>query len=153
MRGGWGCWWWLYRPSQTSHRASPSSARASQSWPRPPQPPRAAGAAVEQLLRKNASKFVVTHYENEKSITKTHKQHGKIDNLEIGCAFSLFFMPKARKNEPIRGSSESAGSCPRTAARHLPNTRRGSGWCEFTSKLPQTIHIIYILYIIYRSSM
>ena len=50
-----------------------------------------------------ASKFIVKHSENEQSITKTNKKHSKIDNLEIGCSFSLFFMPKARKNEPIRG--------------------------------------------------
>ena len=33
-----------YRPSLSSPRASQSSARASQSWPIPPQPPSAAGA-------------------------------------------------------------------------------------------------------------
>ncbi len=48
----------------------------------------------------------------------------------------LLFTLKARKKESIRGSPGSSGSngssgsrgpCPRTAARHLPSTRRGSG--------------------------
>ena len=34
---------------------------------------------------------------------KPTKKQSKIDNLEIGFSFSLFFMPKARKNEPIPG--------------------------------------------------
>ena len=46
----------------------------------------------------------------------------KIYNLEIGFSCSLFFMPKTRKNNSIPGSS---GSCPRTAARHLPSTCAG----------------------------
>ena len=36
----------IYRPSQSFPRASRSSAGASQSWPRPPQPPKAAGATA-----------------------------------------------------------------------------------------------------------
>ena len=51
-----------------------------------------------------ASKFIVKHCENEKSITQTNNKHSKIFNFEIGFSFSLFSMPKTRKNEPIRGS-------------------------------------------------
>ncbi len=106
-----------------------SSARASQADP----DLHSLRGPPEQLLSKNASKIIVKHSGNEKPITKTNKKHSKINNLEIEFLFSLFFMPKRRKNEPIRGSRESRGSPgsrgsgPRTAARHLPNTRRGLG--------------------------
>ena len=82
--------------------------------------------------------YDVKHSKNDKSITKTSKNWLIFDVSEIGFSFSLFFMPKRHKNEPIPGSP---GSCPRTAARHLPNTRRGQGWREFTSKLPQISNV------------
>ena len=102
-------------------------------WSRPPQPPRAAGAAFEQLLSKSASKIVVKHCKNEKTkqntITQTNTQHSKIDKLEIGFSFSLFFMPKTRKNEPIRGFPRIQRILS-TDCRSAPpvHMRRVSGW-------------------------
>ena len=40
----------------------------------------------------------------EKSIIKTTNNLQMFDVSEIGFSFSLFFMPKRRKNEPIPGS-------------------------------------------------
>ena len=57
--------------------------------------------------------------------TKTHNKQRKIDNLEIGFSFSLFFMPKARDLEFTSGSTGSTGSGVRDCGSDLPSTRAG----------------------------
>ena len=126
-------------------RALPGPPRA------PPEPPRAdpdlhsLGAAFEQLLSKKASKIVVKHSENENSITKTSKQHSKIDNFEIGFSFSLFLCLKGAKMSPSADPADPADppdpadQVSESAAQTLPSTRAG-GQDDGSSqnKLPQS---------------
>ncbi len=64
--------------------------------------PRQRGHASREGLRSEQDAVsMVKHGENETSATKTTKQHCKIDFSDVRCSFSLFFMPKRRKNEPI----------------------------------------------------
>ncbi len=60
--------------------------------------PRAAGAAFEQRLSKKASKILVTHCENENSITKTNKKHSNIDFSDLPFSFSSCFHSQYVRN-------------------------------------------------------
>ncbi len=76
---------------------------------------------------KKSAVSIVKHCENDKSITKPLNKNStvKLTFSMFDVHFHCFLCLKREKMIPSPDPADSPRSGPRTAARHLPNTRRG----------------------------